>query len=199
MSYKSTRIPQRFWGHALDDYETPPGEEQARDAVKDYVANIESHLSDGIGMALTGSPGLGKTMLMSIIGMAAHDKGYSVFYMPMARYIRNLLNLIAWSGKEELEDEFATITRVMLKVRNKTQFLLLDDVGKEHQTHTRFTEDEFDYLVRQRYDLALPTIITSNVAVSEWSSRYTSAMEDFAHEAFPPYHFGESKSFRRSR
>lgn len=199
MNYKATKIPSRFWGLSLADYKTPPGEEQARTVVKEYIANLDDHLARGTGLTLAGHPGIGKTMLMSIIGMAAADEGHSVLYMPMAKYVRNLLNLMAWQGVGDMEDEFVAVTRLMLKARNRVQFLLLDDVGKEHQTHTRFTEDEFDFLVRLRYDKGLPTIITSNVRPEEWNHRYSGAMEDFSYEAFPPYLIGESASSFRKR
>lgn len=183
--YRTTKIPQRFWGMSLDSYKIPPGSEDARDIVGDYIANIGSYLSDGVGLTFSGPPGEGKTMLMSIIGMAAVDAGYTVYYMPMARYIRNQLNLIAWSGVDALEDDFVDTTRLQLRVRNKVQFLLLDDVGKEHHTNTGFAQDEFDFLVRLRYDKALPTIITTNVPVDTWNGKYSAAMQSFVNEAFP--------------
>ena len=185
MSYKLTKIPQRFWGLTLDAYKTPPGSEEVKAVVGDYIANIGSHLSDGTGLTMAGGPGIGKTMLACVLGMAAADAGYSVRYMPMARYIRNQLNLVAWGSVGEMEDDFVTITKLQLRVRNKVQFLILDDVGKEHHTNTEFAQDEFDFLVRMRYDAALPTIITTNVAVEDWSGLYSEAMQSFAAEAFP--------------
>lgn len=184
--YGGTRIPKRFWGRKLDDYEVGDKSARAVQEVGDYIANIHQHKEQGTGLTLVGPPGVGKTLLMSIIGMEAHDAGYSVMYLPIAVYLKWLLNMIQWEQWATAETAWEKLRQDTLAVRNKINFLLLDDVGKEYKTDTGFAEHEFDFLVRLRYDLALPTIMTSNLPVHEWSGTYSDAMESFIHEAAPP-------------
>jgi DNA replication protein DnaC len=184
--YGGTRIPKRFWGKKLEDYEITKGNTRAVQEVGDYIANIEQHKEQGKGLTLLGPPGVGKTMLMSIIGMAAHDAGYRVMYLPLAVYVKWLLNMISWQDWATAETDWEDLRQKTLAVRNTIDFLLLDDVGKEHRTNTQFAEDEFDFLVRLRYDRAKPTIMTSNTPLEKWTTQYSSAMESFIHEAAPP-------------
>jgi len=185
MTLKQSLIPRRYWECSLDDYVVDKGND-AREVVSDYIENIHDRLERGTGLTLCGPAGAGKTMLSCIIGRAAVEAGYSVMFVPMAQYMRWNLNLIAWGNREEFDEEWEKAQRTILKIRNKIQFLLLDDVGKEHLTSSKFAEDEFDFLVRHRYNRALPTIITSNQFVDEWNTRYSStSMESFAKEAFP--------------
>lgn len=179
-----SKIPTRFWKTTLDEYEVDRGN-VAKSVVSDYIERLPSHLETGKGLTLAGPPGGGKSMLASIIGTAALEAGYSVLYCPLAEYIRWGLNLISWGNREEFDEEWAATQRRLLRVRNKLQFLLLDDVGKEHITSSKFAEDEFDFLVRHRFDRALPTIITTNVEVEKWGMRYSDSMASFAREAFP--------------
>lgn len=184
--YGGTRIPKRFWGKKLENYEVTKGTTRAVQEVGDYIAHIDAKKEDGRGLTLIGDPGVGKTMLMSIIGMAAHDAGYSVMYLPLAVYIKWLLNMISWEQWGAAESDWEDLRQKTLAARNKIDFLLLDDVGKEHVTHTQFAEDEFDFLVRLRYDFARPTIMTSNKPVDSWALRYSKSMASFIHEAAPP-------------
>lgn len=205
MSYIPTRIPKRFWEMDINDYRTNGGTRKraAREAVEHYIEALEDHREHGTGLTLEGPPGVGKTMLACIIGMRAHDKGYTTMYLPLAVYQSHLRNLIKWEQRPEPDwaEKWDKLQHLVLDIRNRIEFLLLDDVGKEHKTETHFIEDEFDFLVRRRYDLALPTIITTNCSVAEWytedgDSRYGEAMQSFAHEAFPPVTM-EIPDFRR--
>ena len=60
--------------------------------------------------------------------------------------------------------------------------LIIDDLGKEYAS--AYNNAAFDELLRSRYDKALPTIITTNVARENWGKQYGDAMGSFAWEAF---------------
>lgn len=187
--YGATRIPKRFWGQKLTDYEASKGTTQAVQDVEDYIADLEHHKEKGTGLTLTGPPGAGKTMLMAIIGMAAHDAGYKVMYMPIAVYYQHLKNMMRWEDWATAEQDWEKLRQLTLDVRNKIDFLLLDDVGKEYRSDPvnphAWAQSEFDFLLRRRFDLALPTIMTSNAPVHMWAVEYSEAMESFIHEAAP--------------
>lgn len=201
--YERSLIPKRFWGKTLDDYKVGRGygSEDGRAAVDDYIQNMKEHREHGVGVTLLGPPGTGKTLLLSIIGMSAADQKYDVLYMPLAKYVRLELNLMRWERyqDEEVEGDWVKLRQKLLDIRNKVEFLLLDDVGKEHVTDTRYAEDEFDFLLRNRYDCGLPTLMTSNLKLHRWGApedglkgRYTEAMESFIHEAAPVVEIDEA-------
>ena len=187
---KLTRIPRRFWGVSLEDYEvTGDGTKRVKDAVEQYLDTIHDKKEWGTGLTLLGPPGTGKTMLLSVIGRYALEQGYSVLYVPLALYIRWMLNMISWQDWATAEQDWEKLRQVTLRIRNKVDFLLLDDVGKEHKTNSRYAEDEFDFLIRHRYDCARPTLMTSNTPLADWVTAYSEAMESFIHEAAPVIEF----------
>lgn len=190
-SLKATGIPKRFWGMSLSDLQQST---DAVYAVEEYLENIADYRDQGVGVLLHGEPGMGKTTLASIIGVTAFSLGYSVAYTTMAsfvhRQIQNMGNRDAGKNpdyspetRREAGDRWMAFTKQMSYWRNRLDFLIIDDVGKEHTTSTRFAEDEFDYLFRHRFDKGNPTVLTSNIPITKWASRYSDSMFSFIHEA----------------
>jgi len=199
MDYRRTQIPRRFWEKTLSDYKIGRGQgsQEGLDAAAAYIDTLARHRDDGTGLTFCGPPGTGKTMLACLIGQAAVDKGYKAVFMPLAKYYRLQTNLWAWKDHDDpdVAGDWLQARSMSLKIRNKTDLLLLDDVGKEHLTMTHFAEDEFDYLLRSRFDNGLPTIMTTNIPLESWShrhvlarevERYGESMASFIHEAAPP-------------
>lgn len=195
MDYDKAAIPGRFLGMSLDKLrrEGYDVDEDGHplDQIADWLTYPKDHIhEDGVGLLLMGTPGTGKTTTAAIVGMALVDQGYKVFYLTMQGYVRYLLNAIdlkaAWqrTGDIDAYADWKTLNERVLRIRNKYEVVILDDVGKEHPTASRFAEDEFDFLIRHRFDRALPTIMTSNVSPKEWAGKYSESMASFIREAF---------------
>lgn len=154
----------------------------------------------GRGLALIGPPGRGKTavacaainelrwrlreeLAAKLVDLAV---GYTTFegYLKRERRIMQLEALLRKTDDIDDVNDLRELTALQMQMRNDVDVLLIDDVGKEHTTATGYAEDEFDHLLRHRYDLGLTTLLTSNVAIKNWGQRYSAAMESFVHEAF---------------
>ena len=53
-----------------------------------------------------------------------------------------------------------------------SDFLVIDDVGKEYKSRTGFLEAHFDRIFRERANNLLPTILTSNLAPTDIATDY---------------------------
>lgn len=62
-------------------------------------------------------------------------------------------------------------------------FLLLDDVGREHESASGWSDDKVFNLLRFRHNRCLPTILTTNVPIEQLEERYTEGMRSFLQEA----------------
>lgn len=188
--YRRAFIPKKHWGARLSDYRTgkDSGDVSARETVATYLKDLHGNIESGRGLLLAGPPGAGKTMLASIVLTAALDAGYSGMYLSLQGYIQAILRSFdlknAWSkmGDPDAYAEWKTMDRIIERAR-EVRLLVVDDVGKEHTTSTRYAEDRFDYLVRSRYDRGRTAVMTTNLQPEQWGDRYSSSMMSVIQEA----------------
>jgi hypothetical protein len=142
----------------------------------------------GKGLALIGAPGQGKTAaaraVLNTIETSTHLK---TGFTTLDGYLKRERKMMKFNAGWERADvgavhEWRTLDRQQEALRSEINVLLLDDIGRE--PITEFSKDEFDFLLRHRYDLGFPTLITSNLPLYLWTRRYSDSMESFAHEAF---------------
>lgn len=182
-------VPKRFRDATIASWRERTGSNAVADVLDSYVADIDNEYEAGRGLLLIGRPGVGKTYLTCAVLNALPSRFTRRFY-PLNVLMRMSLRLMdlkdQWMRFED-EDAYTEWKRggaEMRYVRNNCDFLALDDVGMEHRTNSNWVEDEFQLLVRMRYDACLPTIITSNMPVEQWGSVYGAAMASFVHEAY---------------
>lgn len=137
-----------------------PREEMQK--ILNYCKNYAENFSESAeSLFLYGKTGLGKTHLSLSIASAAVEKGYGVIYGTA----QNLLTKLEKErfGKAEDQD-----TEAMLL---ECDLLILDDLGTEFRT--AFTVAEIYNLINTRELLHKPTIINSNLNLSEMKQAYT--------------------------
>ncbi len=106
-----------------------------------------------------GKTGLGKTFLSSCIAKEIIDKGRSLVFGQLATFIR------------KVEDEhFGRADGNTLDKLTACDLLILDDLGSEFKTP--FTESALYEIINARINLEKPTIISTNLTVSELNKTY---------------------------
>jgi len=159
MLYRKERanIPQEYWRLGIEDYK---GDLRALKEVEDYLEHIDNYHKKNIGLFLCGKYGTGKTFLAAHVLKKAIEKGYrNVRFTCLSDIISQFT--ASWYSNEEQKDFYE-------KMEN-TQFLVIDDVGKEYKTKSNLAESVFDKVLRYR---EYPTIITSNKALVDIESAY---------------------------
>jgi len=210
---KTSNIPRRFYGWEPQDIIDDKGSfpEAIDNWVADVtgghiIMNPGALGMTGKGLLFDGKPGKGKTThavvtLMEIIRklpedpeacrkllyMSAEDFGMRsrpVYYLTMTDllYLKKSAFEADGETRKRLQAEMEGFHGRSTDDRMNVRVLVLDDLGKEYGS--KYDGFSFDEILRSRYDRGLPTIITTNTDISDWRSRYSEAMESFAHEAF---------------
>lgn len=145
--WAESNIKPKFFGMTFDDYEV--GTDSQRKAV--FLA---SKIAEGgkRSLVLCGENGTGKTMLASIAAMArfgAVYKMYEIIVRIKSSYKNN-------SKKSELD---------ILKTLSNEPLLVIDEVGKQFGSESE--RNWLSYVIDERYENGLPTILISNLLPKE--------------------------------
>ena len=185
-----TGIPPRLRGITLNDVEEmgaqPDAVRKARHFVEGYRAQQSRNWRGlpvnpsiyGLGLLFAGQPGTGKTTLAAaILSELRRRYGTTVYYSRYSDHIDRERRLIRADQSVAAED----LSRLQYAVERVqwADAVLLDDVGHEHTTATKFAEDTLEQLLRQRYDEGRPTLITTNLTGDAWAARYSKALRSF--------------------
>lgn len=132
------------------------------DQILQYVDEAHINLSQGRGLVLWGSNGVGKTMLATLILKRFLANGYSGQFFTFTSFLDAFA--AGWKSTEE-RDWFS-------KEAMNTQMLILDDAGKEAKNRSAAVLDAVDVVMQARINAALPTIITTNLTPEQIESGY---------------------------
>lgn len=138
------QIPVRFRNITANDYRRHSGNAQAVEAAKKV-------LTDNIGIYIHGAPGVGKSMLASIVGSQALSAGLSVFFAD----VPTTLAAIKISFNDPTNTAAATVEKII-----DNDLVILDDLGAERVTD--WASEQIFRILNARYNNEVPTIITSN-------------------------------------
>ena len=136
----------------------------AREAMSENFGFCKSYAEDfhlpAKSILMRGKTGLGKTHLSLSIASVVIEKGYSVIYGSAPDLFRRI-------EKEHFSNsgDDATIEAI-----ETADLLILDDIGAEFES--KFYNSVFYNIINNRLNADLPTIISTNLDLSEIKERY---------------------------
>jgi DNA replication protein DnaC len=128
-------------------------------SVRGYVGRLEEHLAAGVGLALVGDVGTGKTHIAIGIAKIALGLGIEAVFLTMDDLLGRIKRTYDGSGSEqEVMDELAEIP-----------LLVLDDLGAE--VPTEWARNRIYTLVNRRWMDQGPLVVTTNLEPDELEAR----------------------------
>lgn len=166
--FELMRIPRRFWGTSVSEIEP-----LTRKAIVSYLRQLDDMLDRGVGLLLWGESGRGKTSAAVCVAKEARRRGASVLMATAATLVD--------AARSRADDDGQVVSRA-----RSVDFLLLDDLGKEHHGDSGFSERFFENLLRERSASRLTTWITSNMGRDGLADRYKDSMMEVIKELVVP-------------
>jgi DNA replication protein DnaC len=188
------KVFHQFRGMTLDDYHPHhETQEAAKEIVGKYLGDLKGNRRAAKGLAFTGPAGVGKTMLASIVLNKAYDDDYRIESATVSGYIDLLLRLGRLETlikHEEYDDDTATeliradhhVREIQGLSKRSADWVLFDDLGREHESQSGWTQVRIHDAVRYRYDRGYPTLITSNLVIGDVARRYGEPLLSFLNE-----------------
>jgi DNA replication protein DnaC len=152
-------VPRTFWNVASGDVKY--NREVFERVILRYCAKRRKAQKHGWSLILIGDNGVGKTMFVSFVLTQMIKRGASAYYTTLAQLDVDI--------KRGFSDSEAT-TR--LESLLSSDFLAIDELGKEHFRSDSYLNIRLELLLKQRYDDGDPTILSTNVAVETLVDMY---------------------------
>lgn len=158
MKVAQANIPREFWDL---EGKTWQHNQRIQRVVARYTDKLGDALRYGLGFVFCGEAGVGKTTLATRVVVEALRKGHSGFYTTTSEYLRAV--------------RVGFTDPLLAKVETETKaadFVVLDELGKEHYREDEFIASELDGIVRMRRGALRPTILVTNYNPVEFQSKY---------------------------
>jgi DNA replication protein DnaC len=149
--FSETGVPQAYESDSWEHYDVNDGNREAVAKAK-IIAKNKGRLGDSNkSLLIYGKRGCGKTKLASIIANELAKNGQPVLFSTVPELLDDI--------RESYGKEGVSTQQVTSSVKN-AEVLVLDDLGTERMT--AWTSEQLYLIINNRYNKALPTIITTN-------------------------------------
>ncbi len=152
------RLPLELWGASISKSTI---QEPSLSRLRRYGENIGRAKEDGIGLYLCGPNGVGKSSAAAAILKEAMRHGYGGLWLTAQRLI-----------DARLRDEIYYGEMTLFRRAETVDFLVVDDLGKEHRGDSGYVHRVIDQIVRHRRGELLPTIFTANIEAERLGELY---------------------------
>lgn len=157
-------IPKIFWGVRSDD--VTHNREVFDAIVEPYRKNWRAALIRGYSLLFLGDNGTGKTMFVSFLLTQAIKRGLTSYYTTFAQLDRDIKRGFRNSEAESRLDSMLD-----------SDFVCIDEVGKEHFKEDSYLNSQFEMILKRRYDDAEPMMLCSNTDFETLCKLYGSSIE----------------------
>lgn len=156
-------IPKLFWD--VSGSQVVHNREVFEGVVLQYCRMWRKALKNGYGIMLIGDNGTGKTMFLSFVLTQMIKREASVYYTTLPQ-----LDVDIKRGFRDREVESRLVEMF------DSDFVVIDEVGKEYKSKEAYIKTRFELAVKTRYDNGDPTLFGSNFSMSELSDEYGSSV-----------------------
>jgi DNA replication protein DnaC len=149
----SARIPKRYREVSFDRPPVPQIADPVVRAVRRYVRNLDTNLSEGHGLWFHGPSGTGKTTLAMLVAKVAMEAGHTVAIYSMPRLLSELRT--TYRDDAEIQD-----VELLDRLAN-VELLVIDDLGTERRND--WVLEQLYVIINARYEEERPLVVTTNV------------------------------------
>lgn len=152
-------LPRTMWGVSSDSitHNLPV----FRKIVLKYCAKRKRVQKSGYGLMFTGDNGTGKTTFISFILSQMIRRGCSAYYTTLGQLDKDIKSGFGDKALERRLDRYLD-----------SDFLAIDELGKEHYKSDSFINMRLEMLLKQRCDDGDPTLLGTNLDYSGFCEMY---------------------------
>ena len=180
-------IPPKYRSFTFEQI-THPQTTEVRNKIKGYIDNLNEQLENGMGLFLSGSTGLGKSAIASIVLAKAIESGRTGHFFTLDQCLN--LYIGGWKDEKLKEQYLDDVLGV--------DVLVIDEVGNEPRTNITMVGACLNDILRRRSNNLQTTIITSNLYFKKIKEIYGEETFSILNECTLPFEFN-GVDFREGR
>jgi DNA replication protein DnaC len=165
--FHQAKLGKRFMNCSFQNFQKRSGSEKALNAAVNFAKNFKQKQETGEGILFYGNPGNGKTHLVAAIVREVVRQGYSAIFQPAAELQYRLNATYNDSGENEAE---------IMNGLVESDLTVIDDLGKGKWSEK--VEERFYVILDGRYRELRPTVITTNLKLSDLEKYVGNAVMD---------------------
>ena len=152
-------IPRLFW--EVSSEKVTHNHAVFRKVVLNYCKKRKRVLKHGYSLLFMGDNGAGKTMFLSFVLSQMIKRGCSAYYTTFAQFD---IDIKKGFGDKDAERRLEELM--------DSDFVAIDEIGKEHYKSDSYLNTRFEHLMKTRYDDGSPMIMATNLDYEKLSNVY---------------------------
>lgn len=147
--YARANIPIEFWNNSMEQFK---GSDLLRKVYKNSTEQLSTFYNEGWSFLLSGTYGVGKTLVVSNILKIACQKGFSCLYTTLS-------DIVSVFVEAPYEDKFLARKEIL-----NCDFLVLDEIDPRHFSNggMELFGRTLESMIRTRFSNKLPNIFITN-------------------------------------